>query len=147
MSTTAIPTAPAVNVPPIEFPKFSVGGEFFEGRFTFASGFFLESRCNIAFVKLSEWIDLQLRFGRITTVIFTLTGAMLGHLQPVPGDPSKTKWVPTPMAAMDLATAVTTEEVSVIVKIYQQVMEKVAAEVKRSAEALATPPPQSLPVN
>lgn len=140
-------TAPAVNVPPIEFPKFSVGGEFFEARFTLASGLFLESRANIAFVKLSDWIDLQGRFGRVLTLVTTLTGAMLGHVQPVPGDPSKTKWIPTPMAAMDLASAVTTEEMAVICGLYLQVMEKVAAAVKESAAALATPPPQTLPVN
>ncbi len=145
-SPLGVIAANAITNPPAAFPKVTVGGASYEMRFTLTSSFFLENECNIPAQELVDWIGAKVSKNHISTMLMTMSGAMLGN--EVNG-----KWKPSPMSPSDLTGLVTSTEWSTIMGLYTDAISKVAAAIKEATSRAtpATPPltvePTTEPVN
>ena len=132
----------AITSPPTPFPQITVGGDPYEERFTLASSFFLETRCNIPAQNLHTWMNQQTANGAISSTMLILTASMLGRM--VNG-----QWTPMPMLPEVFAAKCTEAEWTHIMTLYTDAMSKVAAAAKEMADKirakLAEQPPQTPP--
>lgn len=126
--------ANAITNPPTAFPQIAVGGHPYETRFTLASSFFLEEKCDIPAQELAAWMDSHVAKKHISSMFMTITAAMLGHQKD--GD-----WIPTPMLPSEFAAKCTPDEWAKVMGIYTEAMSKVAAAVNKILDQAKTPPP------
>ena len=130
----------ALTNPAADFPQITVGGEAFELRYTFRSGYFLETQCGIPAHEISAWISKQYDLHHITTLMMTMTGAMLGRI-----DPRTTKWQAMPISGQDLADRVLPAEWNAIMAIYTEALKKVSEGLNQAREALLAKTPEPTP--
>ena len=134
--------ANAITSPPTPFPQITVGGDPYEERFTLASSFFLETRCNIPAQTLATWMQQQTANGNVSSTMLIMTASMLGRM--VNG-----QWVPMPMLPEVFAAKCTEAVWTLIMTMYTDAMSKVAAAAREMADKirakLAEQPPQTKP--
>lgn len=133
--------ANAITNPPTAYPQITVGGEPYELRFSLMSSFFLEEKLDIPAQNLSSWIDSNVQRQHLSTMLITMSGAMLGRQ--VDGE-----WVPMPMIPSQFAAKCKPAEWETLMQLYTEAMLKVAALVQAAlTRAQQTTEPQPLPVN